>query len=308
MEIECNCGQKIDVPDDYTGETVLCPRCNVEVKITTFPRKKEKLKSALEYMVESGPPKCPTCNKVIQDGEVTCPHCGAKIPEAIKPSVEKPEVRELPLAHEEIGFFLLLKNVFTKPLVTMEGFSDYFSYPATIAKIVVFYFITLLLVALYGVYSAEKDSLLYYSVVINLAASIAGVLAISVIVHLMSFHVGDYRSFLQTFIMVVFISGIVNALIAVPLVVYGIAYAVGMETVPRANLLQFLHLLLYPVKVVLLTLAIARMLRWGVFVSFIVATLGVLVEFILLGLMSIALAAGGVGYSVWRRETPATLM
>ena len=302
MEIECNCGQKIEIPDDYTAETVVCPRCKVEVKVDIFPRPKEKLKTAMDYAAESGPPRCPACSKLIKDGELTCPHCGAAIPEAIKPEVEKPEERPLPLAHEEIGFFRLLKGVFTRPLFTMEGFRDYFSYPATIIKVFAFYLFTLLLVAFYGAYSAEKGTLLYFSVVINLAANVAGILVISVIIHLTSIYFGLRGNFLQTFIMVVFISGIINVFIALPMIVYGIGWIAGMGSAQRVGLLRFLRLLLYPVKVMFLTIAIARMLGRGIFVSFLISVLAVLVEFGLFGLMSIALAAGRVGHTIWRRD------
>jgi len=301
-QIECSCGQKIEIPDDYTAETIACPRCKLEVKIDIFPRSKEKLKSALEYAAESGPPRCPACKKLIEDGELTCPYCGAPIPEAVRTEVERPEERPLPLAHEETGFFRLLKGVFTRPLVTMEAFADYFSYPSVIIKVFAFYLVTLLLVALYGVYSAEKGDLLYFSVVINLAANIAGILAISAIIHLTSVYLGLRGNFLQTFVMVLFISGIINALIALPMLVYGIGWLAGMGSAQRVELLRFLRLLLYPVKVMLLTLAVARMLRYGIFFSFLISVLGVLVEFGLFGLMSIALAAGRVGHTVWRRD------
>ena len=65
MEIECNCGQKIEIADDFLGDFVICPKCKVAVKVDIFPRPKEKLKSALEYAAETVPAHCPGCGKAV---------------------------------------------------------------------------------------------------------------------------------------------------------------------------------------------------------------------------------------------------
>ena len=84
VEIECNCGQKIEIADDFVGDFVTCPRCKVAVKVDIFPKPKEKLKSALEYAAEAGPSHCPECGKAISGREKTCPQCGGAIPKELR--------------------------------------------------------------------------------------------------------------------------------------------------------------------------------------------------------------------------------
>jgi len=277
VEIECNCGQKVEIPDDFVGDFVICPRCKVAVKVDIFPGPKEKLRSSLEYAAEAGPSHCPVCGKAISGREKICPHCGGAIPEKLRAQVERPEQRPLPVTRAEIGFFQLLADVVRRPLVTMEALGDYFSYVRTIIKLVVFYFLSLAIVALYAWSVSDKPGLLYYDVIVRIAGNLFAVLAVSVAVQLFSVYYNSGRTFLQTFLMVVFISSIMNILFVLPLLVNAALWLYGIDPTRRISLVLYSLYLLLPINIMLFTLVLARMYRHNLLLSFLIGTFVVLI-------------------------------
>jgi hypothetical protein len=157
----CGCGKSIAVKAEMAGRKGKCPACGAQVVVPKPPSPGEP-----DLLLDMPPPKkpsadavpagCPTCGAQFEPGAVICVHCGTNLMSGARirteashdPIARKTSEREEIEADETRPFWRLTLGTVGKPGVTFASMPIQLSNPVMIAKMLVFYLLSVVIYAL----------------------------------------------------------------------------------------------------------------------------------------------------------------
>ena len=86
IKFECpHCAQRLDVPEEYLGETIACPACHGAIQ---FPESLPAAQNILDNVPPPTPERetkhCPYCAEEILEQARKCKHCGEILDHALR--------------------------------------------------------------------------------------------------------------------------------------------------------------------------------------------------------------------------------
>ena len=293
----CPCGLKTVVTTGkVVGELHRCPACQRVLSVYLPPEKRVVPRSALEYAGLV----CPHCGEGTTFSGGVCTHCQRPLFEAEEVLVAEVKVESEPVP-TSVSIVQVVGLFFREPGHLLERLSTYLSSVRSLVGLVLFHILSLVPVALVGVLLGpiffpyhDPATQMLNGVRVTLGVSLTGVLVASVIFSLFASRLDSYRGFLPMLFGVVFMAGVVNWFLYVPVILRIALVPVGGTT---ATDMMWLSLgLIYLLKMGLFAFGLSRMHRLAF--SSLTAFLAVGVEiglFVVIALM-VSVAAFGEGY------------